>query len=278
LAAHPTKRSNLAETGPENGPQDGSSGPLPDREPHLRNAVPKDERTVFAGERTVVFGGMPGAKWRQLESSFAEQSGTVAIRCDGEPERVLAQCQKLVPCTLVVTQSFVESIDPDEFAAAVDFGLSVRVLVELQQEDFHTVANLLRIGCVGVVSENADPKLIRKAIQTVGAGQWWVSRTTMSQLLRSLLLCEKRKLTEREGEILHLVGEGLKNQEIAGRLFISPETVRWHLRSLYGKLGMSDREAVRLRANGMRRHPGQADHCTGTASAWKSQRPAANGA
>jgi len=48
-------------------------------------------------------------------------------------------------------------------------------------------------------------------------------------------------LTEREREIVALIGKGLKNKEIAGRLFISVITVRHHLSSIFNKLEVSDR-------------------------------------
>jgi DNA-binding NarL/FixJ family response regulator len=162
-----------------------------------------------------------------------------------------------------MNQSSVESIDPDEFAAAIDFGQTVGVLVELQRDDFESVAKLLRIGCAGVLDCNADIRLIRRAIRAVASGQLWVGRAVMSRLLRALLLNDKHKLTEREGEILHMIGEGLKNQEIAGRLFISSETVRWHLRSLYGKLGIRDRVAARMCALEMRYGPARQECVSG---------------
>jgi ATP/maltotriose-dependent transcriptional regulator MalT len=67
------------------------------------------------------------------------------------------------------------------------------------------------------------------------------SRKTVSTVLQSLLFASKHRLTFRETEILGLVANGLKNREIAKRLLISPETVRWHLRTLYNKLGTHDR-------------------------------------
>jgi DNA-binding NarL/FixJ family response regulator len=51
-------------------------------------------------------------------------------------------------------------------------------------------------------------------------------------------------LTEREVEVLSLLAEGLKDQEIADQLVISPRTVHAHLRSIYGKLGVTTRTAA----------------------------------
>ena len=48
-------------------------------------------------------------------------------------------------------------------------------------------------------------------------------------------------LTDRERQVIALIAEGLKNRQIAERLFISPTTVTHHLSSIYPKLGVSDR-------------------------------------
>ena len=72
---------------------------------------------------------------------------------------------------------------------------------------------------------------------------WWQSRRTPDRVPR---------LTPREWEILHLVGEGLSNGEIAHRLFLSPATVRNYLASVSRKLGADNRShAYRIaRENG----------------------------
>ena len=49
------------------------------------------------------------------------------------------------------------------------------------------------------------------------------------------------QLSEREREILLLVGRGMSNKEIGRGLRIAPETVKWHLKNLFGKLGVPNR-------------------------------------
>lgn len=58
-------------------------------------------------------------------------------------------------------------------------------------------------------------------------------------------------LSERELEVLALVAEGLSNQEIAGRLFLSLRTIKWHASNIYGKLGVSNRTQAVARARAL---------------------------
>ena len=100
----------------------------------------------------------------------------------------------------------------------------------------------LKMGCSGAVQRTAPPSVFRRALRAVGSGELWASRQMVSVVLRELLMADQpRRLTEREREILGLIASGYPNREIAGLLFISRETVRWHVRTLYKKLGIRDR-------------------------------------
>jgi len=105
--------------------------------------------------------------------------------------------------------------------------------------------SLLRAGCAGVLDTAASAEMYQKAIQGVSEGEMWAPRLVVSQLARETLLADNpRRLTHREREILAFLGRNLTNQQIADQLFISRETVRWHLRSLYSKIGVSNRPAA----------------------------------
>lgn len=106
----------------------------------------------------------------------------------------------------------------------------------------------LRAGWAGVLRYDDCPEVYRKAVKATADGELWLPRRVLSQLVRDGLKPREDtrvNLTPRESEILKLVGSGLKNRDIATHLWISNETVRWHLRSVYSKLDVTDRQSAR---------------------------------
>jgi DNA-binding NarL/FixJ family response regulator len=197
-------------------------------------------------DRTVVLGGQLTPKWSSPEITL---SRIVTLTASvGGPPAMLEYCRRLVPCVLVVNGEFMHAIDPDLFYAVADFGLSIRVLVELSESSLVEGEHLIGIGCAGYLSRAADLAMAQRALRAVLAGELWVSRKILSSVVRNILRQSRHHLTFRESEILGLVSEGLRNSQIAERLFISPQTVRWHLRSLYTKMGTHDRLRAVIRA------------------------------
>ncbi|HEV8590309.1 MAG TPA: response regulator transcription factor [Pyrinomonadaceae bacterium] len=126
-------------------------------------------------------------------------------------------------------------------------GVHVLVLTGLREIESHRRA--ARLGAAGVVLKEHAADVLLKAIKKVHAGELWLDRSMMGSLLREMTQPPKidaeaakiATLTRREREVLTLVAEGLKNRDIAARLFISETTVTHHLSSVFAKLGVSDR-------------------------------------
>ena len=126
-----------------------------------------------------------------------------------------------------------------------------RVLVLTGSRDSAIHQKAAQLGAMGVVLKEDAADLLLKAIEKVYKGEAWLDRVTLGNLLFQMSNHEKESLdprakkisslTDRERQVIALIAEGLKNRQIAERLFISPTTVTHHLSSIYSKLGVSDR-------------------------------------
>ena len=125
----------------------------------------------------------------------------------------------------------------------------VRVLVLTTFDEDEHVFEAIRAGAAGYLLKDVSPTDLRQAIRTVAAGGSLLSPSVTRTVMRSLADrlratvddAPLRELTEREREVLALVGRGLSNEEIARELFLSPATARTYVSRLLAKLGARDR-------------------------------------
>ena len=128
----------------------------------------------------------------------------------------------------------------------------LRVVVLVAGVDLDSQADALKLGAVGIVQKEQSPKLLIEAIRQTYNGETWLNQVLLNKILerdksigkksqKPLFRLDADSLTTRELEVISMIGEGLKNKNIAERLFISEATVRHHLSSVYGKVGVEDR-------------------------------------
>ena len=111
------------------------------------------------------------------------------------------------------------------------------------------VFEAIRSGASGFLVKDTEPDELIQAVRVVAAGDALLSPAVTKSLLAEFAAHAKEppptggldELTEREREIVALVGEGLSNQEIAERLFLSPATAKTHVSRAMGKLRVRDR-------------------------------------
>jgi DNA-binding NarL/FixJ family response regulator len=105
----------------------------------------------------------------------------------------------------------------------------------------------LDCGAKGYVLKDAPPEDIVRAVKRVAEGGAYVDPTLASQLVTAQSTERLPVLSAREREILALLADGYSNPDIAARLYISPETVRTHVRNAMTKLEADTRtQAVAL--------------------------------
>lgn len=104
-----------------------------------------------------------------------------------------------------------------------------------------------RIGARGFVLKSSPVDLLVDALRSVAAGGVYVDPGLAPLLVNRVESSPLPALSPREREIFGLLAEGLNGQDIAERLFLSPETVRTHVRNGTAKLGAKTRvQAVAL--------------------------------
>jgi two-component system, NarL family, nitrate/nitrite response regulator NarL len=126
----------------------------------------------------------------------------------------------------------------------------ILVLTGLRDPEVHRQA--VCHGALGLVFKEKAVETLLQAITKVRAGEVWLEPTMIARVLGDLTRPQSSpqtsaeatkiaRLTEREREVITLVGEGLRNKHIAERLYISEATVRHHLTAIFAKLDISDR-------------------------------------
>lgn len=126
----------------------------------------------------------------------------------------------------------------------------VLILTTFEEDDY--VVGALRAEASGFIGKGAEPDEITRAVRSVHAGDALLSPAATRSLIARCVATlppggghkippEIAFLTEREREVLTLVGTGLSNQEIATRFVISPHTVKTHVNRIMAKLYAHDR-------------------------------------
>jgi len=198
------------------------------------------------GKIELIIGGKARLSWGELVLCFAKSTRHTLVKATrDDAEGLLEECQKLDHCVLIIDFESITKIDPRVFVRKVEYGRLIPVLVLVEEETAADCESLLRIGCMGFMRLDAPPSQFRRAVDAVTSGEIWAPRKLVSQLFRELLSADDPlKLTAREEEVLTLLAAGHSNRKIADSLFISRDTVRWHMRAIYRKLGVHDRSSV----------------------------------
>lgn len=124
--------------------------------------------------------------------------------------------------------------------------LETRVLLLSAQEREEYLYETLRAGADGYVLKDIAPDELAHAVRAVARGEVLVQPQLAGRLLSRFGKQGRgntpyETLTAREREVLHLLARGMRNKEIATRLFVSERTVNFHLANIYQKLNVSGR-------------------------------------
>lgn len=134
-------------------------------------------------------------------------------------------------------------------------GLIAKVIALTSFTEDDKVFPAIQAGASSYLLKDVSPDALVEAIRAAHRGEARlhpeVTRKLMEQVAaqpRSANLADGPQLTEREGEVIHLVARGKSNREIAEALVISEKTAKAHISNILGKLGLDDRTQMAVYA------------------------------
>lgn len=201
----------------------------------IRVAIADDQQLIRAGFRSLLEA--------EPDLEVVGEAGTgaeaVALVAGTRPDVVLMDIRMPDGDGLWATEQIVG--DP---ALA---GTHIVIVTTFELDDY--VGHAIRAGASGFLVKDTEPVELIRAVRVVAGGDALLSPGVTRRLLEriSTRLTEPpdaqalQVLTEREREVLALVGQGLTNDEIGGRLFLSPLTAKTHVSRIMSKLAARDR-------------------------------------
>jgi DNA-binding NarL/FixJ family response regulator len=118
-----------------------------------------------------------------------------------------------------------------------------RVLVLTTYDTDADILAAIEAGATGYLLKDAPPEELATAVRTAAAGKSALAPAVALRLM-DRMRAPAGALSKRETEVLQLVADGLSNQQISQRLFLSRATVKSHLAHIYGKLEVDSRTSA----------------------------------
>jgi two-component system, NarL family, nitrate/nitrite response regulator NarL len=213
----------------------------------LVRASPSPIRVLIADGHTLFRDGL--RKLVETEDGF-EVAGDAA---DGDMVVALARQAQADIILLSLNMPRLDGMEILRELSAAE--IPARTLLLAEVTDREQIVDALKLGAYGIVTKDSTAKRLFDSIRCVMAGQYWIGRESVSDLVRALRAFSPADaaprnrefgVTPREMEIITLVVAGYSNPEIAQRCSISEQTVKHHMSNIFDKLGVSNRLELAL--------------------------------
>ena len=173
----------------------------------------------------------------------------------------IALVGKLQPDVLLLDLAMPNLAGLDALAQVVQAKPSVRVIILAASVDRAEIIKALQLGARGIVLKTAATQLLYKCIYAVVAGEMWVGRESVPDLVGALQELNSvtdsvpalSNLTQRERDVVDAIIKGASNKVIAQTLSVSEQTVKNHVSRIFEKCGVANRVELEMRAAGGRK-------------------------
>jgi DNA-binding NarL/FixJ family response regulator len=190
-----------------------------------------------------------------LERHLAK-TGKYEIRSAQSLAETLASLHPFAPDLLVIDVAMAEG-GGMPMLRQIKACMALRTLVLTVRIDPQDTIEVLRLGIDGIALKDRALEDIERSIDAILAGGGAIDPIVSERALRHSVRCrgaasqQDDRLTLREGEIVELVCQGLRNKEIARRFDLTEGTVKVHLHNVYRKLGVNSRTELIIKHGGM---------------------------
>lgn len=188
-----------------------------------------------------------------LQRLFSSESDLCVVCETDQPGELLSQTAKFQPDVMFVQ---LEMLGANSHATLENIrreASATKIVVTALAVCEDDALAFMKVGARGVILRTADPALFVKCARKVAENEVWLRKAQVAQMAR--MLSERTganrpvdTLTKREKLVISCLVQGRRNREIAKHLSITEQTVKNHLRSIYDKVGVSDRVELVLYA------------------------------
>ena len=213
-------------------------------------------RVVLADDQALIRAGF------RVLLEVAGDIDVVGEAVNGEQAVELARRECADVVLMDIRMPGVDGLEATRLIAADDDLAGVKVIILTTFESDEYVYQALRVGASGFLVKDTEPEDLIRAVRVVAGGDALLSPSVTRRLITTLAAQytaaspaghhlpgqapsvharHLSRLTEREREVLVLVAEGLSNEELARRLFLSPLTTKTHVSRIMTKLEARDR-------------------------------------
>ena len=198
-------------------------------------------RVLIADDHPVVRQG--------LESLLSAQDGIEVVASAEDGVRAIELALEHKPEVAIVDLEM-PRIDGTTATRQIRAGSpGTQVVILTSYADRGRILAAIDAGAIGYMEKDTDPEELIRAVRGAAEGRSILAPSAATALVADR---EQRRpadtLTDREREVLAMLGEGLPNKLIARRMGISEKTVKGHLTKIYDRLGVTDRTQAVLRA------------------------------